>query len=511
MTGLDKTKTNGKTEGKTNGKTNGRVPEDAAAVEEAMLKPLYDDDAERAVLGAAIFAEGEGVLDYLAAGDKETKPLRAEHFFSETHREIYRALRAAGDGSGTGGRVDRIALVDELRRARKLDAVGGKEYVLELVEGVRSVANVRQHVRIVQRCAGMRAVQQVVVDARLASSDRAREPQEVQAEVYARLDALGLEPDGEGPVLAADAVPDVLAAFQEAYESGGRAVGVPTGLADLDALLRGLKEGTMNLLAGRPGDGKTALAGNIIWHATGGSPAGGDRSAVPPEDSDPVLFFSMEMPRHQVIARFVAALSGVPVERLDAGEITDSEWPTVVRAVAEVSRRQIYVDDSQGLTVAEMHARARRTAQRLRARGKRLSLVVVDYLQLVKVDRPRPTRNDEVSAISRDLKGMAGTLGVPLLVLSQLSRAVMSRADKRPQLEDLRDSGSLEQDAFSVTMIFHADEDSDDRGTAELLVRKNRNGRTGMARAAWMGQRLQFRDLARPGQVPPSAPPAAGS
>lgn len=502
-----------KTDRDTTAKTNGKAPSPDAAgdtqvpTQEALLKPLYDDDAERAILGAAIVSEG--VLDYLAAGDRETRPLRAEHFFDETHREIYRALRSVGDRFPDGG-VDRIALVDELRRSRSLDAIGGKEYVLELVEGIRSAANVKTHVGIVQRCAGMREVQQVVVDARLAASDRARDPHEVQAEVYARLDALGLEPDGVGPVLAADAVGEVLAAFQEAYEAGGRVAGVPTGLKDLDAILRGLKPGTMNLLAGRPGDGKTALAGNVIWHATG---AGDDRGGAPgevrgaPEDADPVLFFSLEMPKEQVISRFVASLSGVPVERLDAGEITDKEWPRVVQAVADVSRRQIWVDDSQGLTVAEMHARARRTSQRLRARGKRLSLMVVDYLQLVKVDRVRPTRNDEVSAISRDLKGMAGTLGVPLLVLSQLSRAVMSRADKRPQLEDLRDSGSLEQDAFSVTMIFHADEDSDDRGTAELLVRKNRNGRTGMARAAWMGQRLQFKDLARPGQVAGAARP----
>ncbi len=504
---------------------NGRVDREAAANgPESLLAPLYDDDAERAVLGAAIVSESR--LDDLISGfaangsSPSVKGLREEHFFSETHRDIYRAIRAVRDA---GGAVDRITLVDELRRTKRLDAIGGKEYVLELVEEVRSLANVHRHVEIVHRYAKMREVRQVVEEARLWTGDRAKNPDEVQAEVYARLDAIGLEPEGEGPGRAADAVSDAIAAYQAAYERGGGLAGVATGLKDLDDLLRGLKKGTMNLLAGRPGEGKTALAGNVIWHAStdegeavtdadGDTDGSADGSAAPDaepeaEPEDVVLFFSLEMSREQVITRFISTLANVPVERLDTGEIMDAEWPRIMAAGARVSRRNIWVDDAQGLTVAEMHARARRTAQRLRARGQRLSLVVVDYLQLVGADRRYENRNVEVSAISRDLKNMAGKLGVPMLVLSQLSRAVMGRADKRPQLEDLRDSGSLEQDAFSVTMIFHDhDENSDHKGTAELLVRKNRNGRTGMARVAWMPTRMRFADIARAGQVPP--PPA---
>lgn len=498
-----------------NGQKNGRSAQGngraTPPAEETLLALPYDDDAERAVLGAAIVSDG--VLDDLISGLRRVgaspgiKGLRAEHFFSETHREVYRALRAVRDG---GGGVDRITLVDELRRAKTLDAIGGKEYVLELVDGVRSAANVRQHVEVVQRYAGMREVRQVVEDARLSTSDWAKNPDEVQAEVYARLDAIGLEPEGEGPGRAEESVPVAIASYQAAYERDGALAGAPTGLVDLDALLKGLKKGTMNLLAGRPGEGKTALAGNVIWHASsdeGGEPEEGQPAAD--ADNDVVLFFSLEMSREQVITRFISTLADVSVERLDTGEIRDSEWPRIMSAGASVSRRNIWVDDSQGLTVAEMHARARRTGQRLRVRGKRLSLVVVDYLQLIGTDRRHENRNAEVSAISRDLKNMAGKLGVPMLVLSQLSRAVMGRADKRPQLEDLRDSGSLEQDAFSVTMIFHDhEENSDHKGTAELLVRKNRNGRTGMARVAWMPTRMKFGDIALPGQVPPAAPPA---
>ncbi len=499
-----------------NGRADG-VASAAANGPEPLLAPLYDDDAERAVLGAAIVSEAR--LDDLISGFSANgsspfvKGLREEHFFSETHRDIYRALRAVRDA---GGSVDRITLVDELRRTRRLDAIGGKEYVLELVEEVRSLANVHRHVEIVQRYAGMREVRQVVEEARLWTGDRAKNPDEVQAEVYARLDAIGLEPEGEGPGRAADAVSGAIASYQAAYERGGGLAGAPTGLLDLDALLRGLKPGTMNLLAGRPGEGKTALAGNVIWHASSdegeaSNDANGDAEGSADHEAEPedvVLFFSLEMSREQVITRFISTLANVPVERLDTGEIMDAEWPRIMAAGARVSRRNIWVDDAQGLTVAEMHARARRTAQRLRARGQRLSLVVVDYLQLVGADRRYENRNAEVSAISRDLKNMAGKLGVPMLVLSQLSRAVMGRADKRPQLEDLRDSGSLEQDAFSVTMIFHDhDENSDHKGTAELLVRKNRNGRTGMARVAWMPKRMRFADIAPAGQVPP--PPAS--
>lgn len=472
----------------TKAKSNGHVPD-----VEVFVKPLFDDDAERAVLGAAIVSAA--ALDEMEGGVSGVTALRAEHFYSETHREIYRSIRTLRDA---GGQVDRLTLMDALRKTGRLDAVGGKDFLVELIEGVRSTSNARHHVGIVQRYAGLRAVQQVALDAKTAAGRGDQEPHELQAEVYAALDALGLEPEGSGPASVSDAVSDALEAIQAAYESDDLLAGVPTGLVDLDDLLGGLKDGTMNLVAARPGDGKTTLAGNVIWNATR-APAGGT-----PDDADVVLFFSLEMPTRQLITRYISMLSGVPATRLDSGEIANDEWTKILQATSEISRRQIWIDDSQGLTVAEMHARARRTADRLRSRGKRLSMIVVDYVGLIGTDRRYENRNAEVSAISRQLKIMAGKMDVPLLVLSQLSRSVMSRADKRPQLEDLRDSGSLEQDAFSVTMIYHDDDDnSDHRGTAELLVRKNRNGKTGMARVAWLPDQLRFASIARPGQVPP--------
>lgn len=474
-------------QGTRNGRKNGRVPD--AADEEALRAPAHSEDAERAVLGAMLVS-GDA-FDDLVGGGEGRPPLLEEHFYSPVHREFYRAVVAIKNAGGT---PDRVTVVDQLRRAGRLDAVGGKGFVLGLLEDLPGPANARRHAGIVRRDAKARRFREIALRMTDAAARGDRSPEEMLAEAYALLD--DLYPPGEeggGPRPTEDAVGAVLDAIQSAYENGGRMMGVPTGLRDLDELLCGLKPRTLNFLAARPGDGKTALSLNVMWNAA---------SPAPDPDADAVLMFSLEMSEQELIKRLVSMLTKIPSERLDKGEITDEEWPRLLKAVSEISRRQIWVDDSDALTVAEMRARARRTAERLRRQGKRLVLVVVDYAQLVKGERRYENLNQQLTDVCHDLKAMAGQLGLPVLALSQLSRAVMNRQDKRPDLHDLRDSGSLEQTAYSVTFIYHEkDEASEHRGTAELLVKKHRNGKKGMARVAWMPERQRFGDIARKGQV----------
>ncbi len=285
------------------------------------------------------------------------------------------------------------------------------------------------------------------------------------------------------------------------------AAGVPTGFIDLDAiLLGGLKRGTLNVLASRASGGKSALAGNVILHAArlpARLPKLSNDEGAPAEPEDGVLFFSLEMPTRQVIDRFVSMLSGVPVERLDGGEIADAEWPKVVAAVENISRRQVWIDDAQeGLAVSQIHARVRQTEARLRARGARLSLVVIDAFHLLQADASHETLEGEFSTVSHQIKKLAAGMGVPLLVVCPLSRpddsASETRAFRRPKLEDFGQWASLAEAAHMVTAIHHVEEEESGypQGLAELLVLKNRHGETGVARVAWIPKRLTFGNVA---------------
>ena len=440
--------------------------------------PPHDLDAERAVIGAMLVSE--------AAVSVVGEMLAAEDFYSETHRVLYGAMMRL---YAKGEPIDQLTLSDELRSVGEFDRIGGRQYVFRLVESVPTAANAARYAEIVRGKALLRAV----IDAGSRIQQEAfAEPEDVtQALDAAEQLIYGVSnrqlKEHLSPV--SELAPNALEMIQRLYEAEGEVTGVETGFEDLDRLTTGFHKSDLVVLAARPAMGKTAMALNAIWHA-----AGAERM--------PVAIFSLEMSKEQLVQRLVSQTTRIRTQDLRSGNVRAEDWPKLVRGIAEISRAPIWIDDTAGITLLEMRAKVRRLASRLHAQGQKpLSLVVVDYLQLMVGHGNRfENRQQEIADISRGLKVLARDLDVPVLAIAQLSRAVEQRHDKRPLLSDLRDSGAIEQDADMV-MFLYRDEyynpDSDDKGIAEVIVGKHRNGPTGKVQLAWLEQYTKFASLAR--------------
>src|SRR5918994_1724487 len=366
--------------------------------------------------------------------------LAAEDFYSEVHRIIYGAMMRL---YSRGEPIDQLTLTNELRSVNEFERIGGRPYVFQIVESVPTAANAGRYADIVRGKALLRAI--IDVGSRI-TEDAFREPED-------------------------------------------EVTGVETGFEDLDRLTTGFHKSDLIILAARPAMGKTALSLNAIWHAAG-------------EKKMPVAIFSLEMSKEQLVQRLISQTTRIPTQALRSGNVKAEDWPKLVRGVAEVSRAPIWIDDTAGVTLMEIRAKVRRLASQLNVSGDMpLSLVVVDYLQLMVGQGNRAeNRQQEIAEISRGLKVLARDLDVPVLAIAQLSRAVEQRHDKRPLLSDLRDSGSIEQDADMVMFLYrdeYYNSDSDDKGIAEVIVGKHRNGPTGKVQLAWMEQYTKFASLAR--------------
>ena len=449
-----------------------------AASEASVRVPPHDLDAERAVIGAMLVSE--------AAVSAVGEMLDAEDFYSETHRVLYGVMMRL---YSRGDPIDQLTLSDELKSVGEFDRIGGRSYVFRLVESVPTAANAARYAEIVRGKALLRAV----IDAGSRIQQEAfAEPDDVtQALDAAEQLIYGVSNRQLKEHLApvSELAPGALEMIQRLYEAEGEVTGVETGFEDLDRLTTGFHKSDLVILAARPAMGKTAMALNAIWHAAG-------------VKGLPVAIFSLEMSKEQLVQRLISQTTRIRTQDLRSGNVKAEDWPKLVRGVAEVSRAPIWIDDTAGITLMEMRAKTRRLASRLSAQGELpLSLVVVDYLQLMVGSGARSeNRQQEVAEISRGLKVLARDLDVPVLAVAQLSRAVEQRHDKRPLLSDLRDSGSIEQDADMV-MFLYRDEyynpDSDDKGIAEVIVGKHRNGPTGKIQLAWMEQYTKFASLAR--------------
>ncbi len=453
------------------------VPTGAASGAGADIRvPPHDLDAERAVIGAMLVSEPAVAVisETLEAGD----------FYSETHRVLYGAMmRLAAKGEP----IDQLTLSDELRSVGEFDRVGGRQYVFRLVESVPTAANAGRYAEIVRSKSLLRAV----IDAGSRITEEAfSEPDDVtQALDAAEQLIYGVSNRKLKEHLAplSELAPGALEMIQRLYEQEGEVTGVETGFEDLDRLTTGFHKSDLVILAARPAMGKTAMALNALWHAASTKKA-------------PVAIFSLEMSKEQLVQRLISQTTRIRTQDLRSGNVKAEDWPKLVRGVAEVGQAPIWIDDTAGITLMEMRAKVRRLASRLIAQGgPPLSLVVVDYLQLM-IGGRQENRQQEVAEISRGLKVLARDLDVPVLAIAQLSRAVEQRHDKRPLLSDLRDSGSIEQDADMV-MFLYRDEyynpDSDDKGIAEVIVGKHRNGPTGKVQLAWLEQYTKFASLAR--------------
>ncbi|RDV84593.1 replicative DNA helicase [Ammonifex thiophilus] len=428
--------------------------------------------AEQALLGS-IFLDPETL-------SRVEELVRPEDFYEEAHRAIYEAMLELEEKSLP---IDLITVTEHLRREGKLEKAGGAAYVASLVDVVPTAAHAEHYAKLVRDKALLRSLVEVATRIRDLGLEEAGDARQLLSEAERWLAELSAAEVESSFVALSEVLEAVLQHLEESYRYRGKKLGLPTGFEELDGLLSGLWPQDLIILASRPGMGKTSLALSISLN-------------VAREVALPVGFFSLEMSREQLIQRLLAAEARVDHRRVRTAEFTDEDWVRLSQAAARLAPLPLYIDDTPGLSVRDLRARARR----LKAQAGGLGLVVVDYLQLVQPPRRMENRQQEIAFVSRSLKHLAKELNCPVLALSQLSRAPETRQDKRPQLSDLRESGSLEQDADVVMFIYREDyyrPDTDKPGVAEIIVAKQRNGPTGTAELAFLREYTCFVTLAK--------------
>ena len=429
-------------------------------------------EAERSVLGA--------ILVHNDAFNTAAQVIDGRDFYRDAHRRIFDRMVALSE---RGEAIDFITLKEELSRGGDLEEVGGPAYVASLVDGVPRATNVEYYARIVKEKATLRnliyAANKILTNAYEADQESDLILDEAESSIFAVADdrlKAGFVPMRE---LVNESFPKI----EQLFEHKRLVTGVPTGFVDLDEMTRGLQPGDLVIIAARPSMGKTSLVLNIAQHV-----------AVQSEHT--VGFFSLEMSKESLFIRLLTSEAQIDSHRLMSGHIADRDYSRISHALEKLSSMRLFIDDTANISVLEMRAKSRR----LQAEHG-LSLIVVDYIQLMSARGRYENRTLELASISRSLKGLAKELNAPIVVLSQLSRAPESRSDHRPQLSDLRESGALEQDADVVILIYrddayNRDPNNPDAGTAELILAKQRNGPTGIVRLAFLREQTRFANLA---------------
>jgi replicative DNA helicase len=404
----------------------------------------------------------------------------APDFYKPSHGHVYEAITAL---YGRGEPADPVTVAEELSRAGLIEAVGGAGVLVSLQAGTPATSNAGHYARIVEEHAMLRKL--IAVGGEIAESAYDL-PDDVDGAVD-RAESLVFEVAQHRVADTLAPIKDLLSAnldrLEALYERGEAITGVPTGYGDLDQLLSGLQPSNLVVVGARPAMGKTSFALGMAAHAA-------------LEAQQPVLFFSLEMSHLELTQRLLGAEARVDATRLRTGRLVDSDWAKISHAVGRLAEAPIYIDDNPNTTVMEIRAKARR----LKSKIGGLGMIVVDYLQLMTGRRTAENRQVEVSEMSRGLKILARELEVPVVALSQLSRNLEMRADKRPVLADLRESGSIEQDADVVMFIYRDEiynEESADRGQAEIIVAKHRNGPTDRVRLAFLEHYTRFANMAR--------------
>jgi replicative DNA helicase len=429
----------------------------------------HNAEAERTVLGA--------VLVDNAAFNSAAELLSRDDFYREAHRRVFDAMAALAERSQP---IDTVTLKDELARAQALEAVGGAAYLASLVDGMPRITNVEQWCRIIKEKAVLRNL--IHASNRIAHS--CYEAEDDAAAILDRAEKaifdIAERRMRQGFVSIREIVKESFRTIDQLSQSREAVTGLSTGFVDLDDMTSGLQKGDLIIIAARPAMGKTSFCLNMAQYAS-------------LKTGDTVGIFSLEMSKEQLVIRMLCADARVDSHRLKTGNLQEKDWARLAKAYADLSTSKIYIDDSAMITPLEIRAKCRR----LKAE-QGLSLVIVDYLQLVTGAGRTENRQQEISGISRSMKGLAKELDIPVIALSQLSRAPEARSDKRPELSDLRESGSLEQDADIVMMIFREDEykpTEENRGIAEILIKKQRNGPTGSVKLAFIKEFTRFENL----------------
>ena len=431
----------------------------------------HSDEAETAVLGSML-ASKEAV-------SKTIQWLTPEHFYKNSNSKIFSTMLYLFD---KGDPIDTVSVIDILKKNKNLDAVGGTYYITGLIESVPTTAHAERYAKIVLEKALLRKLISLSHDIAKEAYDDSQEIGDILDTVEQSIFSITQNRLKGGFTHIDPILVETFEKLEKISSKKGSVIGVPSGLLDLDDLTSGFQEGDLIIIAGRPGMGKTALALSMLRNAALDGNVG-------------VGMFSLEMANHQLAMRLLCAEARVDSHFVRTGNLPKTHWKNLSLSVGSLAEAPVFLDDTPALTVLELRAKARR----LKAEHN-IGMIIVDYLQLMQGPRGVESRQQEISVISRSLKALAKELKIPVVALSQLSRAVEQRTEKRPQLSDLRESGAIEQDADVVLFLYRPwvySQEDEDEGKAEIIVSKQRNGPTGIVQASFISKYARFENLSQ--------------
>lgn len=426
--------------------------------------PPHNEEAEQSVLGAILIDK-----DSVALVSELIKP---NDFYNDTNKLIYDAMLVLYENRKP---IDILTLTSELKRKKLFDKIGS-EYLAELVNSVPTAANVEQYALLIKEASTRRFLihsSAHVAEMAYQSDDIKTVLDQAESDVF----SISQGHTVRGFIPIKDALAESFDRIDELHKSGAGLRGIKTGYADLDNILSGMQDSNLLILAARPGTGKTAFAVNIAQH-------------VAVDEKLPVGIFSLEMSKEELVDRLLVGEADVDAWRLKTGKLTDSDFSKLSEAMGRLADAPIFIDDTPGLSISEMRTKARRLQME-----HGVKIIIVDYLQLVDPGRRYDNRVQEVSIVSQSLKNLARELKIPVLSLSQLSRAVEHRGEKKPQLADLRESGAIEQDADVVMFLYRKDDEVSPTMNIKLLIAKHRNGPTGEIDLLFRGDRIRFYNM----------------
>lgn len=443
-----------------------------AELETASFKlPPQNVEAEQSILGGVLIENDalNTIIEFLEDGD----------FYREAHQKIFKCMIALSEKNEP---LDLITLTNELKKKKELEEIGGASYLAGLVESVPTAANIAYYAKIVKEKSILRKLISTATEIVTQSYQEGKNLEDFLDEAEQAIFRISENQVRPAFYPIKEIVKESFKVIERLYEKKELITGVPSGFKDLDRKTAGFQNADLIIVAGRPSMGKTALCLNIAQHA-----------AI--NVKIPTAIFSLEMSKEQLAIRMLCSEARVDSARLRSGFLGESDWPKLTMAAGALSDAPIFIDDSAAISVLELRAKARR----LKA-DRGLGLVVVDYLQLMRGRSGAERREQEISEISRSLKALAKELNIPVIAISQLSRKAEDRPGRKPQLSDLRESGAIEQDADVIIFIYRDEvynPDSDQRGTAEVIIGKQRNGPTGKVDLSFISEFTTFKDLFR--------------
>ena len=444
-------------------------------MENELLEKVQPNDliAEQAVLGSMLTDK-----DAVIAAIEVLKP---DDFYRDDNKEIYSAMLEL---YGTGGNIDTITLSQQLTLRGSLDKVGGIAYIASLIDNVPTTTNVEEYIKIVEEKSTLRQLIKTANEILKLSYSQTEDVNAIIEQTEKKIFDVLQNRNTRGYSSIKDVLITTFDEIEKRYKDKSKITGISSGFTDLDMKISGLNPSDLIIVAARPAMGKSAFVLNIADY-------------VASHQHVPVMLFSLEMSKEQLVNRVLCSESEIDSMKLRNAELTSEDWLKLGQASGQLADIPLYIDDTPGLSSAELRAKCRKAKLE-----KNIGLVIIDYMQLMESKTKNESRQQEISEISRSLKILAKELNVPVIALSQLSRATESRTDHRPMLSDLRESGAIEQDADIVLFLHredYYDENTDKKNIAEVIVAKNRNGATGSVELAWLGQYTKFANLYKDG------------